>query len=201
MIPQLAAEATFDQPTGDPAFQRFKFFEAAVAFVRMLGPAMLVLDDLHSADQGSLVLLRHLLGAGLDSVFFVVTVRDADQGTRAAVAAVAEGSGPETEIVHASLEGLPLDAVTELVRLALAGAAVPTVAALADEVWRATDGNPFFARELLRELAEPRDGGANAWVADLRSGAFAIPASVQTRLRRASTACRPRHVTRCPPPR
>ncbi len=49
---------------GEPDSDRFRFFEAVTATLNELsvsGPILLVIDDLHAADQPTLLLLRHLL--------------------------------------------------------------------------------------------------------------------------------------------
>ena len=62
--PPARVRAAFEQERGDPESNRFRFFEAVTATLNELsasGTVLLVVDDLHWADQPTLLLLRHVL--------------------------------------------------------------------------------------------------------------------------------------------
>lgn len=112
------------------------------------GPLVLVLDDAHWCDGPSLRLLAYLqrrihpLGIGL-----IVSTRPPAMGCRQALLEQLF-AGPDTEVLRlASLDG---DAVGTLVRTLGFPAAGDGFCAACAEV---TAGNPFYLRELLRELA------------------------------------------------
>ena len=69
LLPELAARlpgGVAEPAPAEPEIQRLRTLEAATALVNAAGeaaPALLVLDDLHWADELSLQLLRHLLRA------------------------------------------------------------------------------------------------------------------------------------------
>ena len=140
----------------EPEFARFLLFEAVADVLRAASPVVLVLDDLHWADQPSLRLLD-ALGAhvGAAPVIVLGTYRDTEPGAVESVAALTA----ERRIV---LRGLPVDelgpALSEDVGESISPAVVTAL-------HRRTGGNPFFAAEVVRMLrAEgalhfpPRDG-------------------------------------------
>ena len=65
LVLRLRQYATpFEGEAGDPESTRFRFFEAVTATLNELpgsGRLLLVVDDLHFADQPTLLLLRHVL--------------------------------------------------------------------------------------------------------------------------------------------
>jgi DNA-binding SARP family transcriptional activator/tetratricopeptide (TPR) repeat protein len=185
-LPRLRASDPAPRPDASPReFERLHFFEAVIAFLRSVAPVVLVLDDVHCADAGSLALLRHVLHSPADLPFLVVAaVREGDPGTERAIAAVAEAQRAGTEVVDIRLEGLDEPAVAALTRAALgeAGAGGGPDAA---ELWRATDGNPFYVRELLRGLV---DGGTDAGLELPPTVQHAIAARMAPLPRRTRTA-------------
>jgi DNA-binding SARP family transcriptional activator len=142
---------------GGPEEERFLLFEAVTGLLDAIvstGPALLVVDDLHEADEQSLALLRHLAYAARPAALLVVlTVRDeeAARGDLTGVLAdllrapgseyLALGSLGEREIaaIADTVAGRPSSLVT---------------ATLARVIRERTGGNPFFVGELLRHLAE-----------------------------------------------
>jgi DNA-binding SARP family transcriptional activator/tetratricopeptide (TPR) repeat protein len=155
VVPSLAHRIPAPAPvtTAAPGFERFRFFEAVSTFLRTIAPVLLVLDDVHCADQASLALLRHLLRPPEDTgICVVLTARDAEPGTAAAVAAVADAQRDGVDVVHLSLSGLDSDAVCALVRSHLRSSAEDVVSTTTVELVNATDGNAFFVRELLRDM-------------------------------------------------
>ena len=181
-----------DLPSPKPAESeaaRFRLFDSMASFMRNVAadrPLVLVLDDLHAADEPSLLLLSFLTAGLGDSRLLVIgTFRDVDPAVRDPLESMlAElGREPVTRRIH--LSGLSRDEVGRLAE-ATAGAAPPEglVAALHAE----TEGNPLFVGEIVRLLdAEGRLAAESA-------AAVPIPASVREvigrRLRRLSGECR-----------
>ncbi len=136
---------------GDPESERFRFFEAVTATLNELsssGTILLVIDDLHAADQPTLLLLRHVLRGtddakvGIVGMFIDTEVPPAHR-LRGMLADFRAAQPVET--VH--LQGLSSDAVEQLVR------GWPNAPAdLVPQLCRLTDGNPLFLDELLRQL-------------------------------------------------
>jgi DNA-binding SARP family transcriptional activator len=117
-------------------------------------PLLVVLEDLHQADPASLDLVD-LLSDQLDrtSCLLVVTTRTAAPGERLHGSLSRLAGRPA--VAHISLQGLPDDALTQLVHDRFGGAGSDAmVQALRDR----TDGNPLYVTELLR-LVERSGGG------------------------------------------
>ncbi len=147
-----------DAPPGvDSDEQRFQLFASVAALLATVGraaPIVLVLDDLHWADQPTIALLRHLVRrAEPMRVLLAGTYRDSEV--------------PIGHPLH-DLMVQPLTPAAE--RITLTGLAGPELVTMleqtaghemdeiglgvADALSRDTGGNPFFVGELLRHLAE-----------------------------------------------
>ena len=133
---------------------------------------LVVLDDLHWADEPSLRLLRFLARALTARVVLLGAYRDTE-----APPELRELAGEAQQL---ALAGLALGEVGTLAR-ELVGEEVPDQ--VTAELWRRSGGNPFFIRELTRLLL-----AQGSW-----SQQAQIPASVaetlRRRLARLSTEC------------
>ena len=173
------------QPASDPAEPmsavaagdaQFRLFEAVARCLRRLAasrPVLVVLDDLHWADEPSLRLLGFLARAlAAEPVALIGAYRDTE-------------APPELRTIagqaqQLALAGLTPDEVGALAR-ELAGTALPPQ--VAAQLWPRSGGNPFFVRELVRLLL-----AQGSWQQPAQ-----IPASVaetlRRRLARLSTEC------------
>jgi tetratricopeptide (TPR) repeat protein len=143
-------------------------------------PVLLLLDDLQWADGATLALLEYLARlAPQTGVLLVGAYRDVEirreHPLGSAIAELERGPGVET----LALGGLAPEPVRELLE-ALAGHAVPE--AFLETLHRATHGNPFFVRELLRQLA--REGTLERdlrgrWTASRAIEGLGLPASIR----------------------
>ncbi len=146
-------------PAG-PEVARFLLFEAVGDALRRAAPVLLVLDDLHWADEPSLRLLddlaAHVAGA---PVLVLGTYRDTEPG----------GAGLAELMVERRLvlRGLPSGELG----LAVAEATGEVIDAVdADRLRRRTGGNPYFAAEVVRlRRAEGGWGDATAVPAGVRA--------------------------------
>ncbi|HTQ90006.1 MAG TPA: AAA family ATPase [Streptosporangiaceae bacterium] len=185
-------------PPLEPEAARFRLFDSLAGFLRTAAarrPLLLVLDDLHWADVASLALLRFMsreLDGGEGSGPLVVgsyrhTEVDRGHPLLAAVADVTRGQHR-----WLPLGGLGQREVAGF--MALVAGAEPS-AELAAEVYRQTDGNPFFVTEVVRLLAsqgswdrlDPAARGATVLGGGLPEGVRAV---VAERLSRLSGDCR-----------
>ncbi|SCL55488.1 Transcriptional regulatory protein, C terminal [Micromonospora chersina] len=136
----------------EPAVARYRLHRIAGARLRAAarrGPVLLVLDDLHSADEDTLDLLTALFTGPepvTGPVLAVGTYR-ATGITPALTGALARLA--RTEPVRVYLGGLAEAETADLVRAVAGPADGDTVRVL----HRRSGGNPFFARELARLLA------------------------------------------------
>ena len=158
LLPLLRARAA--APDAVPEQARFELFDrvaqALVAAARE-HPLAVVLDDLHWADHGSLLLLEFVAREiGTARLLVLATLRDAELRQRSDVAPLL---ATVLRLGHGvPLRGLPPDAVRELLSDRMGK---PPGDALVDEVLAVTDGNPFFVIELAQLLAlDGADGGA-----------------------------------------
>jgi DNA-binding CsgD family transcriptional regulator len=110
-------------------------------------PVLLVLEDLHWADTSTLdliVFLAHNLGDR--PVLLVATYRADEPSSAGRMRRLAEGVRRSGSAVVLELGPLERDELTALLT-AHAGASLP--AAMADTIAARSEGNPFFAEELL----------------------------------------------------
>ena len=142
-------------------------------------PMMLVYEDLHWADESTLLLLRHLGGRAASTPLLVIgTFRD-DELTpgRPLTTAI----GPLFRDVGA-VDLRPRLLSKDEVGTVLAGrAGSEAPAALVDLVFSETQGNPFFTEELFRHL---RDSGRlfdehGHWRTGFEIGATEVPQGVR----------------------
>ena len=186
-VPDLPAP-----PPLEPEAARFRLFDSLAGFLRTAAarrPLLLVLDDLHWADVPSLALLRfmsrELEGTG---PLVVGSYRHTEVGQgHPLLAAVADLTRGQHRWLL--LGGLGQRDVASFV--ALVAGAEPS-AELAAEVYRQTDGNPFFVTEVVRLLAsqgrlDPAARGAAVLGGGLPEGVRAV---VAERLGRLSDDCR-----------
>ena len=186
-IPDLPAP-----PPLEPEAARFRLFDSLAGFLRTAAarrPLLLVLDDLHWADVPSLALLRfmsrELEGTG---PLVVGSYRQSEVGQgHPLLAAVANLTRGQHRWLL--LGGLGQQDVASFV--ALVGGAEPSTE-LATEVYRQTDGNPFFVTEVVRLLASqgrlnPAARGAAVLAGGLPEGVRAV---VAERLGHLSDDCR-----------
>ena len=188
-------------PTADPNGERQRLFDSVTSFLVNASKANLIvlqLDDLHWADNSSLLLLQHLARRLKSSRLVVIgTYRDVELDRSHPLSAVLAELRRERLYQRMLLRGLSESEVKELVEaISQQQVADRPGAALLRAVLRETEGNPFFIEEVLRHLVESgalyrRDG---RWVTDARSIAeLGIPEGVRDvigrRLSRLSETC------------
>ncbi len=165
LIPEVAEKLDVEPATGtDSEEARFRLFDSVTSLLLAAArdrPIVLVLDDLHWADEPSLLLLRfaarELASSGL---LILGTYRDVELGRHHPLARVlGEISGIEGSR-RIPLKGLSVGAVERYIEMT-SGAPAPT--GLAEAVQEQTDGNPFFVGEIVRLLAsEGKMSGGSA---------------------------------------
>jgi DNA-binding SARP family transcriptional activator len=140
---------------GDPESERYLMFEAVAGLLAAAArPAggVLVLDDLHWADRPTLVALRHLLrGSQAAPLLVLGTYRDRGAGYDVALLEGLAELRRERPIQRIELRGLGED---ELATLARERTGRALSAGLVRTLYERTDGNPFFAVELIDHLEE-----------------------------------------------
>jgi len=136
-----------------------RLFESVVQVIRSLAtrqPVLVVLEDVHWADEMSLRLLA-FLGHRIttDRVLVAATAREeelADADALRRALGELRGEGHFDELV---LSPLSRSDTSSLVRfLTVAGGESHTVARREEQVWAASAGNPFVIVEIVRALGE-----------------------------------------------
>ena len=119
--------------------------------------AVLIFEDLHWADDGTLSFLTHVLPELAAMRLLIVATYRSDEvhGGQAAaryVARVARDRGN----AHVMLGPLQPAETRSLIRYAIAGRATLDASAI-EEIVERSEGNPFFAEELLKSALERRE--------------------------------------------
>jgi DNA-binding CsgD family transcriptional regulator len=147
-------------PSLEPSQARFRMFESVAHLLRWAArdqPVVLVLDDLHWADTGSLLLLEFLPPELRNTrVLLVGTYRDVEIDRAHPLARTLADLARHATTERLSLRGFSLDEVGQLIESAV-GLQLPIE--LVRAIHEQTDGNPFFASQLARLLSiddEPR---------------------------------------------
>jgi Predicted ATPase len=179
-------------PHEDSDESRFQIFEATATFLRNVSsarPLVLVLDDLHVADEPSLRLLQFVAADMSDSRLLVIaTYREEDVLGGDARPGLLADLGRSPAVQRLTLFGLGEGDVSRYIELAIS-ASPP--AGLVEAVHRETQGNPLFVGEVVRLLAEE---GRLSQAQNALGRPFRIPKSVRVvigrRLARLSESCR-----------
>jgi predicted ATPase len=146
------------QPVEPPA-GRYGFFDAMSALLRGAAarrPLLIVLDDLHWADEPTLLLLGWLAADLRGAAILAVGIYREDPLPADHALHRLVGSAARDAMVPLHVGGLQVPALAALAR----AAGVDDADALAEQLERRTGGNPFFTIETLRLLASDPLAGA-----------------------------------------
>jgi len=172
----------------DSESARFRLFDAVGAFLTAAArsrPLVLALDDMHAADEPSLLLLRFLAREiGQSRVLLVVAYRDVDPTVAEPLALTLAELRREPITQRIALEGLSEPAVAEYIEAA--GGSVPS-RALVDAIHAETEGNPLFVGEMVRLLVQ--EGRLDAETVDSLGVPEGIREVIERRLRHLSREC------------
>lgn len=180
-VPELASPRE-----SDPETERYLLYAAVAGLLEGAGELqalLLILDDLQWADGPTLSLLRHVVTSGTSMRVMVVgTYRDSDLSREHPLTELLADLHREQGIERLKLTGLQAHDVLALMEAAAGHEMDGDGRALAQEITRETAGNPFFAGELLRHLAESgvtvqEDGGHWHLVGDVAQ--LGLPQSVR----------------------
>jgi DNA-binding SARP family transcriptional activator len=127
----------------------FDAVDSALTDLVARGPLLLVIDDFHWADRGSLLLTSFVLRSSRPGPILILgTYRDTELGRHTPLTAALSELKQGGALDRIDLRGLPLDDVAELARSMLGSDE------LAPRVHARTGGNAFFVEEVLGELAQ-----------------------------------------------
>ena len=176
LVPEIA-EKLGDVPPPTPVAPeqaRFRLFDAVTSFLKRAAadePILLVLDDIHWADEPSLLLLQFLARQIDDSrLMIVLTSREAEAaGSPAVTETLAQLSRLPAFRRHV-LSGL---AIGDVRRFFQVEAGQDPDADLVQSLHAHTEGNPFFLAEVIRLMASQGGTGEDG------AGALGLPQGVR----------------------
>ena len=181
------------RPAADPEDDRYRLLQATAAFLRNISdvqPLVVVLEDLHDADKGTLDVLTYLSRTLGDFRMLVVgTYRDVEVDRAHPLSGTLADLRRASSFGRTALRGLDPDEVQRM----MSGVAGQDVAwGLAEAVHRQTEGNPLFVQEVVRYLVEEGFSTDGSWDSTGRV-AFGIPEGLRDvigrRLSRLSPEC------------
>ncbi|MEA2291670.1 MAG: hypothetical protein QOF17_690, partial [Solirubrobacteraceae bacterium] len=133
----------------DDAGARLRLFDDIDVALTGRAPLLLVIDDLHWADRGTVLLTSYLLRSGRPGPIQIVgTYRDTELGRHSPLTEALGDLQRGRTVERVGLGGLAEDDVAALARAVLGSDE------LASRVHDRTGGNAFFVEEVLRGLAE-----------------------------------------------
>jgi eukaryotic-like serine/threonine-protein kinase len=160
LVPELRLSSSRVELDRDPAAglkyenlmrgsERFRLFDAVANLFKRFAlnaPLVIVLDDLHAADEDSLMLLR-FLARDLKQfpIFVVATYREVDVRLSKEQHSLLSEIGREGSTIL--LRGLNLDEVEDFIER---NSELGLDDAMVSSLYNATDGNPFFLDEMVR---------------------------------------------------
>lgn len=160
LVPELRAhypDVPPNPPSPEPRADQQRLFESVVALCTQLtshAPLLIVLDDAHWADSGSLALLRHLARRGRTLAFPILlafTYRDAELADSDALTAVLLDLNRERLSTRLKLNRLDRPQTQELLAALFSEEISPE---FLESIYTETEGNPFFVEEVCRSLIE-----------------------------------------------
>ena len=156
LMPDLAdPDARAPRPSGS----ELRLFEAVARWIERMAtalPLLVVLEDLHWADEASLRLTA-FLARRLErrTVLMVVTARIEEIGDAPMLGRVLDELSRERRMTEITLGPLGRAATADLVRgLVARGIAEGDLDAFGEQVWRISEGNPFIAVETVQARHE-----------------------------------------------
>jgi predicted ATPase len=190
LVPELEARLDDDGAATRLPADRLRLFDAVSRFLLAASRSralFIVLEDIHWADQASILLLQHIARrVGRSTILIVATYRNAALEADHPLAAIPAQLRERRLAEHVQLSGFNVDETREFLAAA-AGQEIESISRrYAEAVWTQTDGNPYFIEELLRYLIETgelsqRDGRWRSRVGSVER--LAIPDGVKQVLR------------------
>ena len=168
IVPEIRRKLTgLETPPDLPPEQaRFRLFDSITSFLKTTArsqPLMLVLDDLHWADEPSLLLLQFLAQQLADSSILVVgCYRDVELSRQHPLSETLARISREAVYQRHALRRMDHDDTAHFIEVAAGTNVSRTVV---EAIYARTEGNPFFTTEVVQllsdrgELAQESDGG------------------------------------------
>jgi class 3 adenylate cyclase/tetratricopeptide (TPR) repeat protein len=151
MFPQIPAP--LELPPEQERRYLFNSIDAFMSRGAAIRPQVAVLEDLHWADESTLLLLQHLAGRvpGMRTLM-LGTYRDVELGVSRPLAGTLETLIRKGSALRLSLRRFDENGVAAMLRSLAGGHEAPAM--LVSAVYRETEGNAFFVQEVFKYLAE-----------------------------------------------
>jgi len=143
-------------PALQPDEERFRLLDAAAQFFAALSSratVLLVLDDLHWADAGTALMMRHVARHCGQRRLLIAGAYRTTETAQDPLGDALGAMQAETQCTTIRLGALSTEAIGQLLA---AEAGAPVSVSLTTAIGAHTGGNPFFAKEVIRHLAEER---------------------------------------------
>ncbi len=157
----------------------FNCFSEFLERASHMQPLLFVLEDVHWADESTLLLLQHLAERlATMPVLLIATYRDVELDVDRPLARRLEELVRRRLAHRVSLNRLPKEGVTAMIA-ALAGREPPET--LVDAVFEETEGNCFFVEEVFQHLSEEGKlfDQAGSWRTEVQVGEIDVPEGVR----------------------
>lgn len=171
-----------EPPPLDKEEERFRLFDAVSQFLITISketPIVLILDDLHWADRGTVALLAHVAHfVGANPILLIGAYRDAEVNRSHPLSSTLAGIGRLRNAETIALKGIHPAELTNLLEM-VSDQKVP--GELVKALGEATEGNPLFIREVLLHLAEEGKilGEGQGWTSKLTIEELGLPETVK----------------------
>ena len=194
LVPELspglpASGWTPDLPLETPEQARVVLFDAVQTVLATLAserPLLVILDDLHAADESSLLLLQYLARELQQcAALILATHRDWEMHRAPAMRRLLGGLARTSQ--HLPLRGLAEPDVARFIEAGSGGAIQPR--SLVSAVHRTTGGNPFFLQEVVRLLETRGHFEASPVVYEQLGVPLRVRETVRRRLESLSERC------------
>ncbi|MEY2419361.1 MAG: hypothetical protein QOG90_2041 [Actinomycetota bacterium] len=184
MVPELRRRfPDIAEPLDIPPDQQRRYFFNAVADFIARGakrfPLVMVIDDVHWADESTLLLIEHIAARiPQERIFAIGTYRDVELEVSRPLAASLERMVRAQIVERLHVSRFDASGVANVLA-ALSGRTPPQ--AIVDAVYSETEGNPFFVGEVYRHFVEEgRVFDANGeFRTDLKISELEVPESVR----------------------
>ncbi len=181
---QDRAPARFGQPSeGGDQYALYGAVTAALQHLASNRTVVVVLDDLHWADRGTLKLLQHFVASMTSGRLLLVgTYRETDIGAEDPLTATLSALRREPGVDRVALAGLSDSDVVSMMESVAGYAMDDDGFHLAHALREETGGNPFFVGEMLRASRgerNDREREDGRWIATVDLEEVGLPQSVR----------------------
>lgn len=158
LFPELSPGEAPPAITREGHLRLFESLEAVLGELARSQPVLVVLEDLHWADEMSARLFAFFARRLPERpILLVASARDEDLAEAPTFTQLLAELAPLPHVEHIVLSALSASATATLVRaLARAGTTATRLAETVDRVWALSEGNPFVIVETMRALREGR---------------------------------------------